>query len=59
MEFTLKSAKIVESMKDLTESEVKLFQQYLEEDWGVVEDFFKGDDWRTDDFRVMYWDWHG
>lgn len=60
MEFTLKSAKIVESMKDLTEHEIKLFRQYLEEEVSeTVEDFFEGGDLMSDDFRVMYWDWRG
>ena len=59
MEFVLKSAKVVDSMKDLTESEVKLFQQYLPKDCGPVDNFFEGNDWTTYHFQVIYWEWRG
>jgi hypothetical protein len=56
-EFTLKSAKRVTSMNELSETEIDLFRKYLEEEWDVVEDFFGDDDWSSDDLRVMEWQW--
>ena len=44
-------------MDGLTEMEIKIFREYLKEEWGEINDFFRNnnEDWTTDDFRVMEW----
>lgn len=64
-EFELTSAKIAESMEDLTDEEVRLWKIYLKYDIGDVPDAFTDlfdigeyDDLGQVEIRVMYWRWN-